>query len=164
MATCSTIFVWKIPWTEEPGGLQSIGLQRVRLSWATEQTCMWIQEAGFLDANPGLGVWCVTSGKLTRPSVHQLLHLWDGIIIKYCIWLLCKSVEQIHVECVQQWLAIFSNVSCLLLIVTIVILMIISSPLNFLMAGSHLVCLSVSPHDFVYWYTLIYFVYDNAYL
>ena len=27
MATCSSILVWKIPWTEEPGGLQSIGLQ-----------------------------------------------------------------------------------------------------------------------------------------
>ena len=30
MATQSTILVWEIPWTEEPGGLQSIGLQRVR--------------------------------------------------------------------------------------------------------------------------------------
>ena len=25
----SSILVWRIPWTEEPGGLQSIGLQRV---------------------------------------------------------------------------------------------------------------------------------------
>ena len=25
MATCSSILAWKIPWTEEPGGLQSIG-------------------------------------------------------------------------------------------------------------------------------------------
>ena len=25
-----SIFAWKIPWTEEPGGLQSIGSQRVR--------------------------------------------------------------------------------------------------------------------------------------
>ena len=29
MATHSSILVWKIPWTEEPGGLQSIGSQRV---------------------------------------------------------------------------------------------------------------------------------------
>ena len=29
MATHSSILAWKIPWTEEPGGLQSIGLQRV---------------------------------------------------------------------------------------------------------------------------------------
>ena len=30
MATHSSIFAWKIPWTEEPNGLQSMGLQWVR--------------------------------------------------------------------------------------------------------------------------------------
>ena len=30
MATHSSILAWKIPWTEEHGGLQSMGLQRVR--------------------------------------------------------------------------------------------------------------------------------------
>ena len=30
MATLSSILAWKIPWTEEPGGLQSMGLQTVR--------------------------------------------------------------------------------------------------------------------------------------
>ena len=29
MATHSSILAWKIPWAEEPGGLQSMGLQRV---------------------------------------------------------------------------------------------------------------------------------------
>ena len=29
MATSSTILAWKISWTEEPDGLQSVGLQRV---------------------------------------------------------------------------------------------------------------------------------------
>ena len=29
MATRSSTFAWKIPWTEEPGGLQSVGSQRV---------------------------------------------------------------------------------------------------------------------------------------
>ena len=28
MATHSSILAWRIPWTEEPGGLQSMGLQR----------------------------------------------------------------------------------------------------------------------------------------
>ena len=30
MATHSSILAWRIPWTEEPGRLQSLGLQRVR--------------------------------------------------------------------------------------------------------------------------------------
>ena len=29
MATFSSILAWRIPWTEEPGGLQSMGLQGV---------------------------------------------------------------------------------------------------------------------------------------
>ena len=35
MATYSSIPAWRIPWTEEPGGLQSMGSQRVRHDWAT---------------------------------------------------------------------------------------------------------------------------------
>ena len=34
-ATHSRILAWIIPWTEEPGGLQSMGLQIVRHDWAT---------------------------------------------------------------------------------------------------------------------------------
>ena len=36
MATHSSILDWKIPWTEEPGGLKSMGLQRVRHDLETE--------------------------------------------------------------------------------------------------------------------------------
>ena len=35
MATHSSTLAWKIPWTEEPGGLQSMGWQRVGHDWAT---------------------------------------------------------------------------------------------------------------------------------
>ena len=35
MATHFSIFAWEISWTEEPGELQSTGLQRVRHDWAT---------------------------------------------------------------------------------------------------------------------------------
>ena len=35
MATHSSILAWRIPWTEEPGGLQSMGSQRVGHDWVT---------------------------------------------------------------------------------------------------------------------------------
>ena len=35
MATHSSILAWRIPWTKEPGGLQSMESQRVRHNWAT---------------------------------------------------------------------------------------------------------------------------------
>ena len=34
MATHSRILAWRIPWTEEPGGLQSMGSQKVGYDWA----------------------------------------------------------------------------------------------------------------------------------
>ena len=49
MATHSSILAWRIPWTEEPGRLQSMGSQRVRYDWVTNtlhdisgaQDCWW---------------------------------------------------------------------------------------------------------------------------
>ena len=43
MATHSSIIAWKIPWTEEPGQLQSIGSQRVGHNWATFTTPVSVQ-------------------------------------------------------------------------------------------------------------------------
>ena len=40
MATHSSILAWGIPWTEEPGGLQSMGSQRVGHDLATEYARM----------------------------------------------------------------------------------------------------------------------------
>ena len=37
MATHSSILAWEIPWTEEPGGLQSSGSQRVRQDLVSQQ-------------------------------------------------------------------------------------------------------------------------------
>ena len=40
MATHSSILAWRIPRTEEPGGLQSMGSQRVRHDWVTNTTLL----------------------------------------------------------------------------------------------------------------------------
>ena len=39
MAIHSSTIAWKIPWTEEPGRLQSMGSQRVGHDWATSRSC-----------------------------------------------------------------------------------------------------------------------------
>ena len=36
MATHSSILVWRIPWIAEPGGLQSVGSERVEHEWGTK--------------------------------------------------------------------------------------------------------------------------------
>ena len=40
METHSSILVWRLPWTEEPGGLQSIGSQRVGHNCMTDSMDM----------------------------------------------------------------------------------------------------------------------------
>ena len=47
MATHASVLAWRIPWTEEPGGLQSIGSQRVKHDWVTNSF------TSFLPPNPG---------------------------------------------------------------------------------------------------------------
>ena len=42
MATHSSILAWRIPWTEELGGLQSLGSQKVGHDWATKHRCIYI--------------------------------------------------------------------------------------------------------------------------
>ena len=44
MAPHSSTLAWKIPWTEEPGGLQSMGLLRVRHDWMTSLSLSCIGE------------------------------------------------------------------------------------------------------------------------
>ena len=54
MATHSSILAWRIPWTEEPDGLQSMGSQRVGHDWSdsmharrgTQQACSTVWTMG----------------------------------------------------------------------------------------------------------------------
>ena len=46
MATHSSILAWKIPWTEDPGRLQFMGLQKVRHDWATS---LLLSMANYID-------------------------------------------------------------------------------------------------------------------
>ena len=48
MATHSSILAWRIPWMEDPGGLQSMGLQRVGHNWVTEPFHFWFSQFLYL--------------------------------------------------------------------------------------------------------------------
>ena len=65
MATHSSILAWRIPWTEEHGGLQSMGSQRVRHDWVTNTVH-------------------TDEGKLKRESLYILR------ILTLCLQIICK--------------------------------------------------------------------------
>ena len=52
MATHSSILVWKIPWIEKPGGLQSMRLQRAGHDQRIEHTCTILYNSFSLHLNP----------------------------------------------------------------------------------------------------------------
>ena len=58
MVTHSSILAWKIPWTKEPGRLQSMRLWRVRHNWATEypQRCPYPKPQN-LNVLPNMVYW-----------------------------------------------------------------------------------------------------------
>ena len=86
MTTHSGILAWRIPWTEEPGGLQSIGLQRDRHDWNDSiPACL----------NMNLAQACREGSNGGRPLPHEeaivlcpqgLLWLWlgTGMVLARC--------------------------------------------------------------------------------
>ena len=51
MATHFNILAWRIPWSEETVGLQSLGLQRVKHEWMTNTFILLIYDAIFFNVS-----------------------------------------------------------------------------------------------------------------
>ena len=73
MATHSSILAWEIPWTEEPGGLQSIMLKRVRYDLVTKPPTTLNMESLFLLLNLS---WCQNNRREVFSSPRQV-RCWD---------------------------------------------------------------------------------------
>ena len=80
MATHSSFLAWEIPWTEEPGRLQSMGSQRVGPEWACLQdTGKQVRESAYLlclKENVGPSCWSPSPAykRNSGLSWHQLWH------------------------------------------------------------------------------------------
>ena len=83
MAPHSSTLAWKIPWTKEPGGLQSMGLRRVGHDWATSLSLSCIGEG---NGNP-LQCSCLENprdgGAWWLPSMGSLRvgHDWNNLAV-----------------------------------------------------------------------------------
>ena len=104
MATHS-ILAWEIPWTEEPGRLQSIGSQRVRHNWATEQR----------QKQTHWNVSAVVQGLSgSKWSKKQKLHHSKGRIATAWRWSLNKWRRNEKSEWLQGfWIGSPSSLGCL---------------------------------------------------
>ena len=113
MATHSSTLAWKIPWTEEPGGLRSMGLHRVGHGWSdlaaaaglqgkTTNECAGLHcHSRCLPPTKGLKVWVI---RWTAGQVHTVA--WNVILLHFT----SLSHQQVGMgekwdAAVQQWLS-----------------------------------------------------------
>ena len=80
MATHSSILVWKIPWTEEPGRLPSMGSQRVQHDWSNLASsiggiCSWMLQLLLLLLSHFSRVRLCAAPEM---AAHQAPHPWDS--------------------------------------------------------------------------------------
>ena len=92
MATHSSILAWRVPWTEEPGGLLSIGLHRVGHNWSN-LACMHALEKEMATHSSILD-WRIPgteeSGGLPSMGSHRVGDDWGdlaGAVAACYIWL-----------------------------------------------------------------------------
>ena len=99
MATHSSIVAWEIPWTEEPGRLQSMGLQKFKHNWAT---------------NTLVSICNIPSPKLN--SDPGFLNLWEELFPQFQIVSLhlCSESTLLNTKCgsSEEGLIFFLNIGC----------------------------------------------------
>ena len=90
MATHSNVLAWRIPWTEEPGGLQSMGCKE---SDTTEHACItYIQSPSFINRDPHLFLITAATYFLTGTSNcnlgdYPVAHLL--VLLRLKSWHMC---------------------------------------------------------------------------
>ena len=93
MATHSNVLAWRIPWTEEPGRLRYIGLQRVRHNWSnlarmhTHRILEQIQARARQDL-----VW--TNPTLPTTGPQMFLEILEGFLSRKIDW--SRKTEESH--------------------------------------------------------------------
>ena len=114
MAAHSSTLAWKIPWMEEPGGLQFMGSLRVGHDWATSLSLFtfmhwrrkWQPTQVFLPGEPQGR----EPGGLPSMGSHRVRHDWSNLAaattISKCVS--CSLCEQYLVNC-WPWQTIWFN-------------------------------------------------------
>ena len=92
MATHSSILVRRIPWTEKPGGLQSMGLQRIGQDWVTNT---------FTDSVQGLGCAALWGGRYS--SSHTPLAVFCYLALNMLMKFSIKKAECQRIDAFELW-------------------------------------------------------------
>ena len=117
MATHASILAWRIPWTEEPGRLQSMGLQELDTTeWLSTHSKQHIKQQRHYFANKGpyIQSYGFSSGHVW---MWELDHKKDWALKNWCFWTVvlektlenplgCKEIKSVNPKGNQSWIFI----------------------------------------------------------
>ena len=95
MATHSSTLAWKVPWAEEPGRLQSIGLQRVRHDWSN----LACTKAAFIYFSSGI------KQKLSESIILNFKRIFRenySVCVCVCVCVCLHTVLDENVKCISN--------------------------------------------------------------
>ena len=103
MATQTNILAWRIPWTEEPGRLQSIGLQRIGHDWVTHARTHTRTHTHTHTHTHTWGCWCLFHLSWFQLVTHPPQHFsWCA----QCIgWINRVTADSLVVILSQSWIS-----------------------------------------------------------
>ena len=100
MAAHSSILAWEIPWTEEPGGLQSMGSKSIGQDWGTEHT------PNYPESREGKGAGISKQVASSHVKMFVLtrclpIRIWAKTTVQkhtYCVYFYRIFLKQVFVE------------------------------------------------------------------
>ena len=98
MATHSSILAMIIPWIEQPGGLQSMELQRLRQNWVTKHACMHLIYTDILSSSPSVFFSFICNSVMYPFSLSSLT--WSSKLLTFLISFVLNSIMILYA---QDW-------------------------------------------------------------
>ena len=94
-ATHSSILAWRIPWTEEPGRLQSVGSQRAGHDWVTKtHTCNYfkILSTWWIFSLTLIPIWIFLYHTKYCDELHNTFAAWMLLYVSFCQLFSCLYI------------------------------------------------------------------------
>ena len=104
MATHSSILAWEIPWTEDPGGLQSMGLQKSCTRCTDYTTAALFESSSYSTCSPiinrilGLSLFHSQAFHLSATIVHYLSRYHCRVLSLYLLATYLVTLELNYIE------------------------------------------------------------------
>ena len=113
MAVHSSILAWRIPWTEEPGGLQSMGSLLVRHNWVSNTFTFLSRMSPYLEGK-GTSIFCFEKSKYIWKFFFSFLFSSLHPTYTFDIKIKCNSVSRNSILKSQLPIIIYYMICCLL--------------------------------------------------